>query len=378
MKWYAYAFGLGVALSSTVSFAADSAATQQAKTIFRRLTGTGLLASDPRLAQMVKAIESGKPEDAARIATTDKSFYNVTLRNWAAPWSSKDAMPDNTFDDMQATAIGIVRDELDGRLLLTGKLHYEGKASADLPLSVATSADNDHYKAIEDSGQDLSKVLVKVDAAIDALPEAAGVLTSRAFSAAYYSAGTNRRAVVFAIEKFLCTPQTSWRDPNLPETYIRRDVHRDPPSQYEGECRTCHAGMDGMSGAFAHFDFDSKIVYYGPYNVAPKYNIHTDVYPEGYAPEDDSWENYATRHQNAAFGWRSQTSGKGILQFAEMLSQSRAFSTCMTKRAFEATCRRPVQVSDQVFIETVADGFEAGGYNLRRLFEKVAISDECK
>jgi hypothetical protein len=348
----------------------------RAKQIFQRLTGTGLQENDPRYAQMVGAIDDNRVGDAARIATADPNFYGVVLRNWAAPFSSVDGAIDNEFDDLQALALGLVRDDADARLLLTGKVHYEAASGANIP--AYSEANNDHYKALEDRNVDLGTALQKKDAPGISSPEYAGVLTTRGFGKAYYAAGTNRRAVVYSIKNFLCTPQSAWRDPNLPENFIRRDVHRDPPSNYEAECRLCHAPMDGMSGAFAHFDFvDGHASYYGPYGIAPKYNINTSVYPDGYQPTDDSWINYATQHQNVGFGWHGDLRGKGINAYGTMLANSDAFAKCMVKTAFQATCRRAPESTDQSFIDQTVTGFVGGGYKLRTLFETIAASNQC-
>jgi hypothetical protein len=348
---------------------------ESAKTIFQRLTGTGLLESDPRFGQMVAAIANGQPGDAARIATADPNFYRVILRNWSAPWSSVEGAIDNELDDMQALALGLVRDDADARLLLTANFHYEGSTTG---VPAVAAANNDHFKALEDRFVDLGTALVKKDGAGISSPEYAGVLTTRGFAKAYYFDGTNRRAVVFAMKNMLCTPQSSWRDPNLPENFIRRDVHRDPPSNYQAECRTCHAPMDAMSGAFAHFDFaDGQAKYFGPFNVAPKYNINTTVFPDGYAPADDSWINYATQHQNVALGWTGPLQGRGIKAYSQMLANSGAFASCMVKTAFEATCRRPADAEDATFLNQTKNDFVAGGYHLRSLFEKIAVSDQC-
>jgi hypothetical protein len=346
-----------------------------AKAVFLRLTGTGLLDNDPRFTNMVNAISDGRPQDAARIATADPNFYGVVLRNWSAPWSSVDGAIDNELDDLQALAIGLVKDDLDARLLLTGKIHYEATTTG---IPAYSEANNDHFKALEDKVVDLGSALQKRDTPAITSPEYAGALTTRGYAKAYYAAGTNRRAVVFAIKNFLCTPQSSWRDPNLPENFVRRDVHRDPPSNYEAECRTCHAPMDAMSGAFAHFDFvDGKGTYFGPFGVAPKYNINTSVYPDGYQPTDDSWMNYATQHQNVGFGWHGDLRGKGIEAYGEMLANSDAFAKCMVKTAFQATCRRAPEAADQSFVDQASTDFVGSGYRLRTLFERIAISNQC-
>jgi hypothetical protein len=220
---------------------------------------------------------------------------------------------------------------------------------------------------------------VKKPGAAIGTPEHAGALTTRGFHSAYVFDGTNRRAVVFAMQHFLCTTQGSWRDPNQAESFIRRDVNRQPPPNYQSECRTCHASMDGMSGAFAHFDFvDGKPVYYGPFNVAPKYNINNHVYPDGFAPADDSWVNYATQHQNVALGWKGETRGKGVLAYGTMLANSDAFAKCMVKTAFKATCRREADAEDATYLDRTKGEFVASGYRLRSLFERIAVSSQCE
>lgn len=376
MRCWRYVLPLGL-IFFTQAAKADDAETES-RAIFRRLTGTSLTPNDPRLTQMTTAVRQGNVLAAARIASDDKNFYAVTLRNWAAPWSLKDGSPAAPFDDMQATAIGVVRDQLDGRLLLTGKFRYastQGGLPAESPLN------NDHYQAIDDRGVDLKTTLTRRDGQLQSLPEAAGVLTSRAFQAEYVSAGTNRRATVYAFKNFLCTPIEVWRDPGLPEGYIRRDVNRSPagnPAAFQRECRTCHAPMDAMTGAFAHFDFaGGQIQYYGPFNFPPKYNQNGATFPDGYVTSDDSWENFATRHHNVSFGWRGPLKGQGIESFAKMLADSKGFSTCMVKRAFQATCRRELMPQDQAFVSQMADTLEADRYNLRLLFEKIATSSNC-
>ena len=361
---------------NTDSSASALSPQDRAKITFQRLTGTGLQESDPRYNQMVTAINAGNPGAAARIATADANFYGVVLRNWASPFSSADGALDNELDDMQALAVGIVRDDADARQLLTGNFHYEGTQVPNLP--AFAQGNNDHFKALETNAVDLGKALTKKDGASIASPEYAGVLTTRGYAKAYYSAGTNRRAVVHAFRTMLCTPQSAWRDPNLPENWIRRDVHRDPPANYQAECRTCHAPMDGMSGAFAHFDYvNDTPTYFGPFSIAPKYNINTSVYPDGYQPTDDSWQNYATQHQNVALGWHGATRGKGIQEYAQMLANSDAFAKCMVKTAFQATCRRPADGDDEDYINQATADFVSGGYKLRTLFETIALSDQC-
>lgn len=350
-----------------------------AQKLFQRLTGTPLLLTDQALADMTKLVTAGDLKGAAHIATTDASFYDVTVRDVATPMSVKDGSPLAGLNDFQATFIGAARDDLDARTLLTGSYLYE--AFDDLGLPPVDSGNNDHFTQFDTKGFSPNRNLRKVDSQYPDIPEQAGLLTSRAWAEAHYNAGTNRRSVRMAIDQFLCTPIEQWRDHGLLDYHVHRDVDRHPggdPSDYQNRCRNCHAPMDGMVGAFARFDYvNGHITHSGPDRVAPKYNQHAYVYPDGYITLDDSWVNYATVDQNTQFGWRGATEGQGINAFGTMLASSRAFSRCMTKRAFQEICRRAPVDSEAPLIETLTDGFEGGGYKLRALFEAVATQDAC-
>ncbi|HUP57186.1 MAG TPA: DUF1585 domain-containing protein, partial [Bdellovibrionota bacterium] len=150
------------------------------------------------------------------------------------------------------------------------------------------------------------------------------------------------------------------------------------PANYATQCRSCHALMDGMGGAFARFDFvGNSLVWFGPNGVAPKMNKNGNVYPQGYLTLDDVWINMATQHHNQAFGWRGQVQGKGIKEFGSMLANAKKFGQCMTQRVFKEVCKRDPQPDDAGMISTLADDFEAGGYKLRALFQKVAVHPAC-
>jgi hypothetical protein len=365
---------IGLALMANTSLAADQSV-DQAKRIFRRLTGTLLYDNDPRLNQMATAISAGRPEDAAKIASADRHFYDTTLLNWGAPWSSIYGSPGNPLDDMQVTAIGIVRDRLDVRLLLTGAFAYQAKSGLGIPDVVPTN--NLHYKNLAVSGIDLSTAIERKDRAST---DKIGVFGSRGFAEAYYKAGTNRRAVKFAFKHFLCKDISAWRESGLPEGFIRRDVERKPagdPVAYQSECRSCHAPMDGMSGAFAKVDFDQDKIILSAL-VLPKYNQHVDVYPDGYEVRDGSWENYLARNQQSRFGWRGPTNGRSLEEFALMLSQSRAFGECMVRQAVSTVCHNSVGSTErESMIRGLTDELENSSYDMRKIFELISFRDDC-
>src|SRR5262249_12462320 len=155
----------------------------------------------------------------------------------------------------QAMVIGVARDDLDARTLLTGDFTYAATQRPDLPKPSAI--DNNHYLALDQKRSNLKTDLVRIVPQRADILDAAGLLTSRAWAESHFKMGTNRRAVEYAFREFLCTPITTWRDTGLPDDRIRRDVDRNPggnPATFQGVCRSCHAPMDAMAGAFARFD----------------------------------------------------------------------------------------------------------------------------
>ena len=119
--WRFGAFFL-LALSMTPSTWAD--ARDQAKRIHDRIAGVP--PTETTLQAMASAIISNDAIGAALMATDSTSFYNVTLKNLAAPWTNRDANVFVPLDDYQATIIGLVRDDGDFREILSGDILYIG------------------------------------------------------------------------------------------------------------------------------------------------------------------------------------------------------------------------------------------------------------
>ena len=346
--------------------------------IFARLSGHELAIDDPRWPQFEQAVAEGRFKDVATAATAEPSFYNVTAVNFAALMSSKDEGSFTDFNDLQALIVGAIRDQLDARTLLTGDFRYSGKTGLPIPPFAPDS--NSHYAETGRLQLPLVDSLLRVAPQGTYEGETAGALTSRAWGEAFYAAGTNRRSVNYAFREFLCTPITQWRDPGLSEQRIRRDVDRAPGGDFntfQTVCRSCHAPMDAMAGAFAKIDFvDGRLKYYQT-GVAPKYNQNIGVFPDGYLTADDSWFNQAIYHQNVTFGWRGPLSGNGIRQFGQMLADSQQFKQCMVKRVVREVCRKDLSDLGRDVTDALADGFEAQSYNLKSLFEDVASNPAC-
>ena len=96
-----------VALMSGQAGLAQAGAREQAKRIHDRIAGVP--PSESILDSMASLIPSD-PEGAAFIAMNDPAFYNVTLKNFAAPWTNEAMSKFVPLNDYIATVIGLVRE----------------------------------------------------------------------------------------------------------------------------------------------------------------------------------------------------------------------------------------------------------------------------
>jgi hypothetical protein len=105
-------FRLGVFLSLSVLLAPAgwSDSRDQAKRIHDRIAGVP--PDEATLSEMATAIDDGDAVGAAFIATEAPEFYNVTLKNLAAPWTNEFQNVFVPLNDYIATIIGMVRDGL--------------------------------------------------------------------------------------------------------------------------------------------------------------------------------------------------------------------------------------------------------------------------
>jgi hypothetical protein len=352
-----------------------------ARKVFERITGTPILLNDPRLARMKQMMSAGQFGQAAKIATADFYFYQSTMKNFSAPMSDRERSIQTPLNDFQAMFIGVARDDLDARLLLSGDFRYEIAPGTGIP--AFSAANNDHYRQAEDLGLALRENLVQVSpqyagvAGFERYNDAAGVLTLRTWVSEHIG-DTNRRAVEYSLSEFLCVSKDQWKDRGLNDFRVRRDIDRSPgknPSDYQNVCRSCHAILDGLAGAFAKMDFVNGAFKYYPSKVAPLMNKNNHMYPEGYKTVDDSWINQAIYNHNVSLGFRGPLEGYGVKGFGAMLANSAGFGQCMAKRIFREVCRT-VEPPREYF-EEMGQSFEAGGYNLRSLFATVAVSEPC-
>lgn len=374
-----------------------------AKKLYERLTGTRIPLDSPILVQMVAQLDKGDKLGAARIATADPDFYNTTVKAMALEMSTRNETVTTPLNDMVATIIGMTRDKIDARQMLTGNFHYRGSVPGvfvePMPTqNIITSFmySNEHYIYLDSHRIDLFKSLYRVDnqplvadPALYLNVDPAGVLTSQTFMREHAVAGTNRRIVEYAFREFLCVPINQWADSGASDARVGQDINRFPGgdhNKYLTSCKACHSVMDGFRGAFAKWDSNGIFVSSdsastGPSSIAFKYGRNQMVFQDGYETKDDSFVNYANRSTNATlFGWRGTNvaSGKGAQGFGQLLANSRRFSQCMAKRVFKTVCKKSLpEAKEKSLLSTWGDEFEASGYQLKNLFEAISIKPEC-
>ena len=352
--------------------------------LFNRLNGVP--PSAEKLAEISKLVEEGKYDQAGLVAVNDPSgnFYNITLKDLFTRWSNTDRSPRRPLNDVVATAIGIVRDDLPFGQFLYEDVVYVADSPQNSP--AYSLANNDMYVRLEASDANFSKNLRRSTQTMAARlsPEiavgVAGVFSLRAFGEAYYSAGTNRRAFAFSMKNFLCRSMESLGDTSRPDIRVRRDVSRSPggyAAKFRNECVGCHAGMDGFAGAFAHYDYANRLIY-TPGVIQEKYSRNATEFPDGYFTTDESWVNMWVEGRNKSIGWGGPTSGSGVKTFGEMLASTQGFATCMAETAVESMCSRDYDPNvsashpDKDAIEAIAQEFKANG-NLKTTFIKAAV-----
>lgn len=397
-------------LLATIVFALSAAAgpREQAKRIHDRIAGvppTDTQAFDANDQQnemldvMAQMITDGQAVDAALLATDNPSFYNVTLKNFAAPWTNRDQDVFVPLNDYIATVIGLVRDEMDFRQVLYGDVIYVGDEALGLP--AYSNSNNDHYEALEAQGINLQSGLVaRPQSNITGLPSAAtaGVLTSRAAAKAFFIAGTNRAMLRFTLLNHLGHDLEQLHDVTRPSDRIRQDVSRSPGGDsriFLNNCVGCHNGMDPLAQAFAYYNYrydtdndpngeNGQIQYNDVGQPDPqtgtrvnaKYHINSNNFPYGYVTPDDSWDNYWREGINSLLGWDPGLpgSGNGAKSLGRELAHSRAFADYQVTKVFRTVClRSPGNAADRTAVDNTTDAFSANGYNLKQVFAELAV-----
>jgi hypothetical protein len=351
----------------------------QAKRLHDRLTGVP--PSEAVLTSMANDIAAGRAIDAAYTAMQDHAFYDVTLKNFAMPWTNRDQTVFAPLNDYVATVIGMVRDDVPFDRVLYDDILYVGRGAGGVP--AYSPANNDHYAALEALGIDLKDNLVQTtQSSVNGLPPdaTAGVLTSRAAAQAYFVAGTNRAMFRFTLINHLCRDMEQVMDTTRPPDRIRQDVSRSPGGDsrvFLNNCIGCHSGMDPMVQAFAYYDWDETAgrLVYSPGVVRPKYFNNKDTFRAGYSTPDEHWDNYWRAGRNALLGWDPSLPGKGTgaKSLGQELARSNAFADCQVRKVFRTVCfREPSDAEDRARVQAMSTSFKANGYRLKRVFAEAA------
>ncbi len=378
----AQVFAVGF-LSAALALPAAAGPREQAKRIHDRLAGV------PPSASVLDAMEAdvdpfqpGTALDAAFTAMDNPNFYNVTLKNFAAPWTNRERSVFVPLNDYIATVVGMIRDDVPFNTLLSADLVYIGNGSLGLP--PYSSNNNNHYAQMEQRQIDMmSELTPTAQSTVSGLPSnaTAGVMTTRAAAEAFFVAGTNRAMFRFTLLNHMCNDLEQVHDVKLSPDRIRQDVARSPGGDsrlFLNNCIGCHNGMDPLAQAFAYYNFnvDTGSIEYTPGQVQPKYFNNEDNFPFGFRTPDDSWDNYWRTGQNQFLGWDSSLpgSGAGAKSLGDELGNSAAFASCQVRKVFQAVCLRPPQdAADRAQVDQMVMSFTSSGYLMKQVFAETAV-----
>lgn len=391
---------VSICLSMLLVSYAYAGSREQAARIHERLAGVPATADV--LATMQNHIEEGNPTEAAYVAMNTPSFYNVTLKTWVTPWTNEAADKFAPLNDYVATVIGMVRDDVDFREVLSGDILYVGDASLNIPSY--SNSNNDHYLSMENSGTDLYANLVRREqSTITGLPSVAtaGVMTTRAAAKAFFKDGTNRAMFRFTLINHMCTDLEGVADITRPPDRIRQDVSRSPGGDsrlFHNNCVSCHSGMDPLAQAFAYYNYNynadsdpegenGAIVYNDEGQVDPvtgsrvqeKYQINANNFVHGFITQSDRWDNYWRNGPNYNLGWSEALDGFGFgaKSMGQELANSEQFATCQVTKVFEEIClRTPQDSADHTEIDNITSQFISSGYQMKTVFAHTA--NYCK
>jgi len=377
--------GLVALLSLGLIANANAGSREQAKRIHERIAGVP--PSDSVLQDMqdmIDGVQPGGATGAANLAMNNVNFYNVTLKNFAAPWTNREQSVFVPLNDYIATVIGMVRDGEDFSTLLSANRSYVGRSGV-VPTAPSTT-NNQHYIELEANNINLRDELQPVSqSTVMGIPAGAtaGVMTSRAASEAFFVAGTNRAMFRFTLMNHMCNDMEQMHDTRLPPDRIRQDVSRSPGGDsrlFLNNCVGCHSGMDPLAGAFAYYDFNetSQSLVYDSSQVHSKYFNNDLNFPQGYRTTDDSWENRWRVGQNSYLGfdpaYNGTGAGNGAKSLGVELGKSQAFASCQVRKVFKSIClREPENAADRTAVSNITATFTGTGYDMKQVFADTAV-----
>jgi hypothetical protein len=339
------------------------------------------------LTSMAGKIAAGNALGAAAEATNAASFYNATLKNFAAPWTNRDQSAFVPLNDYTATVIGMVRDNVPFNTLLSDDIIYIGNSGSGAP--AYSVANNSHYQYLDDNNVDLQAALTRTtQSSVTGIPATAtaGVMTTRAAARAFFIAGTNRAMFRFTLVNHMCRDLEQMQDNTRAPDRVRQDVSRSPGGDsrvFLNNCVSCHAGMDPLAQAFAFYHYDGDPnnnpdvgqIRFTPGVVQPKYLQNMDNFKPGFVTPDDRWDNYWRQGPNSLLGWSaSGGSGVGAKSMGAELANSDAFAQCQVEKVFRRVCfRSPSDSADRGEVNRIVGVFKSSQYNLKRVFEETGV-----
>lgn len=253
---------------------------------------------------------------------------------------------------------------------------------ADTTLSSIIKTTNDMYEEMEEKNLNLGdpKILVEKSQAVRLHqdPNAiSGIMTTRAWGYANYTAGTNRRSFQSTMKHIFCKDMLEINDTNTPDFRVRRDVDRNPggtPSTFKALCVGCHSVMDAHVGAYAYYTFPAGAIEYKQGEVASKMN-HNAIYTNGYITQNDSWINLSNQGQNASLGWGPQVAGTGLASLAQMYSETKEFHLCMAKTVYKTVCFKEAKsAAEKDTVKALSLSYQEDNYNMKNLFVRTSIA----
>ena len=378
---------------------------EKAKYIHDRIAGVA--PSNAVLTSMTGDI-AGNIDNAIDTAMQNPNFLNVTVKNMVIPWTNKEETVFFPFNDAAATITGYIRDGRDFRGILFDDVIY----TVNGVTPGYRETDNDHYAQAEHQNINLRTALqTGIQSTVtNQPPEAvAGVMTTRASARAFFYAGTNRAMFRYTMLNYLCTDLEQVKDITRTPDYIHQDVTRSPGGDSDvflNNCIGCHAGMDGMGGAFAYhqwgpaiFDPDldpepqsmtyitaaaiyniDGVAITSPTRVAHKFRQNPTNFEFGYIATDDSWKNYWRTGVNAKLGWgkdplltptntptQATFSGSEAAALGKELANTEAFARCQVIKVYRHVCHNdPSEAS----LQAITTSFEGSTYNMQTVFRE--------
>jgi hypothetical protein len=371
-------FVLIVLLLSSISLANPQDDSRLISKYFFEITGKPLSLKNPNRSRWLTMFENNQRHEVIQEMILDPSFIDYTAYSWAIRYLNAESSPNLELNDALALIIGIIRDERNAKDFLLGNYAYS--AGHRLGFGYPSVSSNAGYLEFERRLLSFSKLsYIPYQWEVQGFNENAGILTTRWWGEKYYQAGTNRRAVVGLLNVFMCRPIDAWKTSLLSTKRIRQDVPRDPsqdPRIFQTECRSCHAPMDALAGAFAHLDFKNNTLVYNR-DISKKYFNNSHTYPEGYKTIDNSWKNLLVVRDDLGFGWGTRVSGKGLIELSQMIVESDGFGRCLAKRTVSHFCHKNLDMNDPWIQDLGSKLKSEDSYNLKSLFAEVLLSRNC-